>query len=479
MSTTNIVVLVCYIILMIVVAAWFSRKKSMQDGSDFIMAGRSLPTFVLGGTLLATFVGSGSIIGGASFVFSNGPLPGIFFFMGTFVGIIFLALMSRRIRTNSFNTVPELFRARFGPATSVIGTVVVLVAFIGIAAYQFTGAGYIFSLITPLSEVQGTIVALILIGFLALSGGLKSVAWTDFLSSILVVLGLGAALVWVFINDIGGVGGYVNQLDPAFKTLTGTLNPVQILGYFLPLFLLVLGDQNMHQRIGAAKDPATAFKAILVFFFGTALVVAPIILLASGATIVNPGSDPDMAILGLAAGEFTPPIIGAVILTAALAIIVTTGSSYLLTCSGNIVYDLVFRPGTARRERPGAERRELLVSRVGVAVIAILGYVMVQFFPTLLALQMYAYTMYGAAITPVVIAALFWKRATAAGAIVSMIAAGLTTIGWEVFGPGDQVASVVVALPVAVISLVIVSLLTPRRAPVPEGDTAATETARV
>lgn len=479
MSTTNIVVLVSYIILMIVVAAWFSRKKSMQDGSDFIMAGRSLPTFVLGGTLLATFVGSGSIIGGASFVFTNGPLPGIFFFLGTFVGIIFLALMSRRIRQTSFNTVPELLRSRFGSVTSVIGTVVVLVAFIGIAAYQFTGAGYIFSLITPMSEVQGTIVALILISFLALSGGLKSVAWTDFLSSILVVLGLGVALVWVFVNDFGGIGGYVNQLDPAFTSLTGTLNPVQILGYFLPLFLLVIGDQNMHQRIGAAKNPATAFKAIVVFFFGTALCVAPIILLASSATIINPASDPDMAILGLAAGEFTPEILGAVILTTALAIIVTTGSSYLLTCSGNIVYDLVYRPGTARRERSGAERRELLVSRVGVAVVAVLGYVMVQFFPSLLALQMYAYTMYGAAITPVVIAALFWKRATAAGAIVSMLAAGITTIGWEVFGPGDQVASVVVALPVAVITLVVVSLATPRRSATPEVATAAPDSARV
>ncbi|GAA2097426.1 sodium:solute symporter family protein [Brevibacterium salitolerans] len=470
MSMTNIVVLVLYLALMIGVAAWFSRRKSIRDGGDFIMAGRSLPTFVLGGTLLATFVGSGSIIGGASFVFTNGPLAGIFFFMGTFVGIVVLGLMSRRIRKSSFNTVPELLRARFGPLTGVIGTVLVLVAFIGISAYQFTGTGYILSLITPLSEVQGTIVALVLIGFLAVSGGLKSVAWTDFLSSLLVVLGLGGALAYLFVSDLGGIGGYVDQLDPAFRSVTGVLGPLQILGYFLPLFLLILGDQNMHQRIGAAKDTATAFKAILVFFVGAVLVVGPIILLASSASILNPESDPDMAILGLAAGEFVPETLGAVILVAALAIIVTTGSSYLLTCSGNIVYDLVFRPGSRRQREAAAEperaqRQEVRISRLSVAGVAVLGYVMVQFFPSLLALQMYAYTMYGAAITPVVIAALFWKRASAAGAIASMVAAGAVTVCWEVLGPVEQVASVVVALPVSLLVLVTVSLAVPQRSP--------------
>ncbi|WP_051297365.1 sodium:solute symporter family protein [Brevibacterium album] len=469
MSATSIVVLALYLALMIGVAAWFSRRSAIRDGGDFIMAGRSLPTFVLGGTLLATFVGSGSIIGGANFVFTNGPLAGIFFFLGTFAAIIVLGFMSRRIRESSFNTVPELLRERYGPATGVIGTVLVLVAFIGIGAYQFTGTGYILSLITPLSEVQGTIIALVLICFLAVSGGLKSVAWTDFLSSALVVLGLGSALVWIFAADFGGIGGYVDQLDPAFRSVTGVLGPLQILGYFLPLFLLILGDQNMHQRIGAAKDAATAFRAILVFFVGALLVVGPIILLASSASILNPGSGPDMAILGLAAGGFVPETLGAVILVAALAIIVTTGSSYLLTCSGNVVYDLVFRPGGRRQREAAADperarRQEVLISRLSVAGVAVLGYVMVQFFPSLLALQMYAYTMYGAAITPVVIAALFWKRASAAGAIASMIAAGAATVAWEVFGPVEEVASVVVALPISVVVLAAVSLAVPQRA---------------
>lgn len=456
MNLTFVIVLVAYVALMIGIAAWFGRASAMKDGEDFVLAGKSLPTWVLAGTLLATFVGSGSIIGGANFIFSNGPLAGILFFAGTFCGIIVLYFIAPQVRKNGFRTVPELFESKFGRPVRVAGTVIILVAFVGITAYQFTGAGYILTLITPLTTTQATVVATVLITFLSLSGGLKSVAWTDFLSAVLIVISLLGALIWVFTQDLGGIGSYVDRLDPAFKSFTGVLTPWQILGYFLPLFLLILGDQNMHQRLAAARSPKVARNATILFFIGAALIVAPIIFLASGSSILMPEINPDMAILALAEGEFTPAGIGAVLLVAALALIVTTGSSYLLTCSGNVVYDLVFIKNKAR----GDSRTGVLVGRVSVLAIAVLGFIMVQFFESVLELQMYAYTMYGAAITPAVLAALFWKRVTAAGALSSMIAGGVVTVLWEVSGRSADINSVIPALPAAVLVLIVVSLVT-------------------
>lgn len=452
----NIIVLITYILLMVAIAAWLGKRSKMKTGTDFVLAGQSLPAWVLAGTMLTTFVGSGSIIGGASFVFQNGPLAGIFFFLGTLLGALTLGFLAQKIRRKSFHTVPQLLRTRFGNSTGVIGTVIVLIAFTGIAATQFTGAGYIFSLITPLSQTQGAVIAVLLITFLALAGGLKSVAWTDFLSAVVIIIGLVVAVGFVLVQDIGGFGSYVDRLDPALSSVTGPLTPLQILGYFLPLFLLCLGDQNMHQRLSAAKSPRTAQRAAFLFFAGGLMMVIPIILLASSATIVNPGSDPDMAVLGLAAGGFTPEVVGAVILVTALALIVTTGSSYLLTCSGNIVYDLIFRGRESTEQaQPG---KQVLTARVSVVVVAVCAYILVQFFPTLLDLQMYAYTMYGAAVTPAVLAALFWRRVSAAGAVASMLTGGVATVLWEVFG--DGVNSVVVAFPIAAAVLVITSLAT-------------------
>ncbi|MDK4238374.1 sodium:solute symporter family protein [Corynebacterium propinquum] len=456
----NVIVCISYLALMIAISAWFSRKKEVNGGEDFVIAGQSLPSFVVAGTLLTTFVGSGSIIGGASFAFQNGPLTGIFFFLGTLVGALILGIGAKTIRRKSFHTVPELLRSRFGRPASVLGTILVLLAFIGIAATQFTGAGYIFSLITPLSASQGTIISLFLITFIAMSGGLKSVAWTDFLSALLIIIGLLLALAYIFIQDFGGFGSYVDRLEPSMKSVTGNLTALQILGFFLPTFLLCLGDQNMHQRLAAAKSENSAQRATIFFFIGGLFIIAPVILLASAASIINPDSDPDMAVLGLAAEDFTPTGVGAIILAAALALVITTGSSYLLTCSGNVVFDLL---GQHRNKKPESTDtldagQQLRIARVSVIVIAILGYVLSSFFPTFLSLQMYAYTVYGAALTPVIWAALFWSRASRSGAITSMIVGVTVTIGWEIFGEG--VNSVVVALPFSVAALVVISLCT-------------------
>lgn len=456
MQPVHVLILVGYILLMVLIGAWFSRRKTVSSGDDFMLAGRSLPAPVLAGTLLATFVGSGSIIGGASFVYTYGPVAGMFFFGGTVVGIVCLYFMATKVRRLSHHTIPEMLEARFGTPVRMIATVIILVAFVGITAYQFTGAGSILSIITPLSPAQGTIVAAILITFLALGGGLKSVAWTDFVSIIVIVIALVGTLAVVFIADVGGIGGYVDRLDPALASLTGSLTPVQLLGYFLPLFLLILGDQNMHQRLASGRDEGTARKATIGFFAGAVLLIGTIILLASSSSFLLPDIDPGQAILGLAATDLVPVGIGGLLLAGALALIVTTGSSYLLTCSGNIVYDLVLR----RRTGTADSTRALKLGRWAVLAVTVFAYVLGQFFPSVLALQMYAYTMYGVAITPVVLAALFWKRATSWGAIAGMVVGGVVTVVWESSGRSADINAVVVALPVAVAALVVVSLTT-------------------
>ncbi|MDO5744401.1 MAG: sodium:solute symporter family protein [Micrococcaceae bacterium] len=461
MQITHVLILVGYVALMIVVGAWFSRSKAISTGEDFLLAGRSLPAPVLAGTMLATFVGSGSIIGAASFIYQYGPWAGVLFFSGTFTGIIFLLMLAPKVQRLAKYTVPQILEIRFGKVVRIIATIIILVAFIGIAAYQFTGAGYIISLITPLSASESTIAATVLITFLALGGGLKSVAWTDFISIAIVAISLIALMIYIFSVDLGGIATYVDGLDPIQKSLTGGLSPLQLLGYFLPVFLLLLGDQNMYQRIAAAASEKTARFGMLLFFFGSFFIIIPIILLASASAVLQKGINPDTAILSLAGTDFSPAFLGGLLLTGAFALIVTTGSSYLLTCSGNIVHDLVVQ----LRRGKTTDRQAMVIGRWGVLAVAVLGFVMVQFFPSVLSLQMYAYTMYGVAITPALLAALFWKRATGIGVAASMIAGGAATIVWETNGLSQTIMNgVIFSLPVSLLVLVVVSYLGKRPA---------------
>jgi SSS family solute:Na+ symporter/sodium/proline symporter len=77
-----------------------------------------------------------------------------------------------------------------------------------------------------------------------------------------------------------------------------------------------------------------------------------------------------------------------------------------------------------------------------------------------LSVALLAYTIYGAAITPSLIAAFFWKRATATGAIASIISGTATTLIWKQFVEGP-VDAVLPAISVSVLTLILVSLLSP------------------
>lgn len=78
-------IIMAYLVLMVVLGFYFARR--VKSSEDFMVAGRTLSSWVLAGTLLATFVGSGTIVGGASFIYQFGPIASIFFFIGNPIGI--------------------------------------------------------------------------------------------------------------------------------------------------------------------------------------------------------------------------------------------------------------------------------------------------------------------------------------------------------------------------------------------------------
>ncbi|OOC52777.1 MULTISPECIES: sodium:solute symporter family protein [Nocardiopsis] len=455
MQTTHLVILAVYILAMIGIALYFMRSGRLRGGDDFLFAGRSLPRPVMIATMLVTWVGSGTIIGGANFAYTYGPTAGLVFFAGTPLGILVLLLAARRIRRASRHTIPELLEVRFGIGVRTVAAVVTAVAYLGLTASQFVGGGYVVSLVTPLTATQGTVLVAVVVTLLTVSGGLFSVAYTDFFSAILIVLGLFVSLPLVF-AAVGGPTAYWEGLPEQATTFTGGLTALQLLGYFLPLFLLLLADQNMYQRLAAARDEREARFSTLGMLVGSFFVFVPVVLLATAAAVLMPGINGDMAILSLASEGYMPAVLGGLILAGAVAFVITTGSSYMLSAASNIAYDLYARFTGDRAD----ERRKLVVQRLSVLGIAVLGFALGLFFPTVLELQMYSYTVYGAAITPVVLSVLFWRRATTAGAVAALVAGAATTIGWQVAGTPGGLNAVVVALPAALVALVVASLAT-------------------
>ncbi|MGM0990260.1 MAG: sodium:solute symporter family protein [Bacillota bacterium] len=449
-----LVAVVIYLVFMALIGVYFA-KKSVKNSDDFMVAGRSLPLFVVMGTLLATFVGSGTVVGGASFIYQYGPFAAIFNLSGGIVGAIILYFIASKIREIEIYTVPDLLERRFGKAALYISSVIIIFAFVGITAYQFTGGAYVLQLTTGIPLEIGAIIMCALVIFLTVSGGLFSVAYTDALSAILIIIGFLFGVPFA-LNAVGGFEGLSLSLPEMNKSWNGGLSFPQLLGFFLPLFLLVLGDQNMYQRFSAAKDPNVARKSTIGFFVGSVFVISLTIILATTSIVLFPEIKPDTAILSLAI-DGVPLVIGLLILCSAVAFIITTATSYLLSASGNIVSDLIQRSSKSKL----SESKLLWYNRVIVVVLGVLAYVLGQFFPSVLAIQMYSYTMYGASLTPAILATVLWKNATKAGVISSMLVGGSATMIWEIGldRPLDW-NSVLFALPLSVLTLVIVSLAT-------------------
>lgn len=453
-NTVFLSAIIAYFILMVLLGLWYSRKVRTSD--DYMVAGRSLSRLVLAGTLLATWCGAGTIIGGANFTYQYGPLASVFYLAGPPIGIIVMFFfLATRIRGLGQYTIPQIIEIHYGPAVRVITGVAILLAYVGIAAEQFGTLGYILNLTTGMPERAGAAIGGFVMVVSAVAGGLLAVAYTDAISAIVVTAGLVAGFIFVLVH-MGGFGTIMSSLPAGHKTWLGGLTPIQMIGFSLPVLFLFLGDQNMYQRISSARDERTAKQSVPVLLAGVLVFSFIVLVISSASVTLLPGINPDTAVIGLAAKSM-PVGVGALILVAAVGLAVTTGNSFLLSGTANFVYDIY---GVAAKN-PLSQRRQLLYSRVLLVVLGVIGYFLAEFFPSVLAIQLYSYTMYGAAITPSLLALFFWRRATSAGALASIITGAATTIIWEIpLSRPYELNSVVISLPLSIIALVAGSLAT-------------------
>ncbi|MCB9915140.1 MAG: sodium:solute symporter family protein [Planctomycetes bacterium] len=479
-------VLALYLLALVALGARKARGVRTQE--DFALAGRGLSGVVLCGTLLATWIGTGSIFGNAQKGYEDG-LAAFVLPLSSAAGIVVLFLLASRLRRMEHVTVQDILDARFGVVVRVAGTLTLLAGYLVIVSYQYRAGAAVLERVVPglAGPAAVAAVALFVVVYTALAGML-SVAYTDLANGVLMVLGLGAALAWT-LHHAGGPAAVLEQLEPAQRD-PWHYGPAKVVSYLLPAFLLILGDANMYQRFFSARDPLTARRAAAGMFFGVLLLDWMIVGLAvCAAALVHRGelsapANSGHTIVHLAF-EALPAGLGAVLCATVLAVVVSTADSYLLSPASAVVRDLY-----QRFLRPQADGRELVrasrwvVALLGAAALG-LAFTSERFFEVAL----FAYTLYGAAITPPLLAALFWKRATTAGALASMVVGLGSAVAWHV-GLGARLAEALragghaqaaafvgdldAALPAVLVSLaalVLVSLLGAPRVTTPAAGT--------
>ena len=444
-----------YLAFMVIVSFVLSRKK-VKNSDDFAVAGRKLPMIILIGTLLATWCGGGGITGSAGLTYSNGPLFGILIFAGAPVGMVLLYFISGAVRKATTYTIPELFELRYGRSARILATICIVLAYTGTTASQFMAAGNILSISSGIDYVKASIFCILFMAALACMGGMVSVAYTDALSAFLMIGGFFIAIVSLS-GNFGGFGNILANLPPEKQGLTGSLTFAQTLGYIFPLLFLILGDQNMIQRFSAAKNSKEAQKSNAGLVIAEIVVVALIIGLCTVAIPYYPTNDKPDTILFQLAADFMGPVLGGIVMAACMSFVITTGDSYLLSTASNLTYDIYAQ----FINKDADDKKKLLVLRLSVIIVAVVAFALGFYFPDILSVQMYAYTMYGASITPALLCALFSKNVTKAGGIAGILTGAVVTIIWDVIlhSPG-AIKSAIVSVPLAFLAIFIVSMAT-------------------
>ena len=456
-----------YLSFLILVGTY--RSRQVKTGDDFLVAGRTLPARVLVFTLLATWVGSGSLFGGAGLGYRAG-FPALWQSAGAWVGIALVYFIAPRVRRIAQYTVPDILELRYGPAARVLGTITTVLAYATIAAYQFRGGGRLLGLVSGVDPDTGAFITMVFCVVFTSLAGMLSVAYLDVGNGILMTVGVMLAVVFL-VGDAGGIGASLSALRPDQLSVFGTLGPQASLALFLPTMFLLLGEANMYQKFFSARDERAARRAVVAWIVGTIVVETLIDSTGVLASTVMPGlSDAQSEeIVIRVATDLLPSFMGILLVCGAAAIIVSTANSFLLTPATNLIRDVY-----QRFINPGVTDRQLIVyTRVAVAVLGVLGYVAGNFFPTILAMALWAYTMYGAGITPALLGALLWRRATAQGGVASILVGMLTTLVWEIVALARGVdgapayllglETAYPALALSISTLVVVSLATPRQ----------------
>jgi SSS family solute:Na+ symporter len=449
-----------------------SRLRKTQTKADYLVAGRSLPAIVLVFTLLSSWIGSGSLLGGAENAYKHG-FAALWQSAGGWAGLLLIYFIAPRARKFAQFTIPDLLEARYNQTARVLGVIAILFTYTAITSYQLIGGGDILHLVFPsaISPDAGKyLIAAFVIVFTAIAG-MSSVAYMDVLIGILATVTITLALPFL-IHRAGGWSNVHASLPPTHFQVLGDFNLIQALELFLPTMLLMLGNQSMYQKFFSAKSEKAARQAVVGWVIGTVILESIIVALAVVASVVFPSGevhDHPREVIAWSALHGVPYWLGPLLMGAVFAKIISTANNYLFSPATNLVNDVF-----TRYLAPDASNRVILI--VSRCMVVLLGcWALYQALHTQSVLQktLYAYTIYSAALTPVVLAAFYSRRANAAGAVSAIGIGTVVTVFWDTDFVHHHLPAVLAArdaifpaLLASLLCLVVVSALT--RPPRPE-----------
>ncbi len=420
MNTLNLVLFVLYLVFTVALGLWVARRKS-SNAKEYFLAGEGLPWYAIGGSIIAAnistehFIGMVGVAYGVGFVVAQWEWGNVI----TLSALIWIFLPFY-IRGGLY-TMPEFLERRYNAHCRYLFAVCCLVLWVvaQMAVVMLAGAKAMRGMF-DMNEVV-TIVALsVLAGSYTIYGGLKSVAWTDFLQFVVMMIG-GLVVAWIGLDKVGGLGALMHSAPEKFKIIYPVTDKDYPWFGVWTLFLSVgiwynCTNQFIVQRCLGAKSEWDARMGVV--FAGFMKVLLPLLIVVPGiiAFKLYPSlPDKDLAFPKLVR-DLLPVGLSGIVMAGLASGMLSHISSVLNSCSTVFTMDL-YKPLL-----PGNKSEEHLVS-VGrwsgfvillIATLLAIWFTRQQLGVFLLIQNIGAWV--AAPIAAVFLVGVLWGRATAAAA---------------------------------------------------------------
>ena len=445
--------------LVVTIGIGLMAARRVKSSADYAIAGRHLPLYMIVTTTFATWFGSETVMGiPAKFV--QGGLHGVVedpFGAGSCLILVGVFFASRLYRMTLL-TISDYYRERFGRSVEIICSLIIMVSYLGWVSAQVTALGLVFNVLSAgaVTIPAGMMIGVVSILAYTLFGGMWSVAVTDFIQMIILVVGLAVLAVFAG-QQAGGADKVINlAISQDMFKFWPEPNFHDIIFFFASAITIMLGSipqQDVFQRVMSANNESAATKGpilggvfyILFAFVPMFLVVSALIIMPEQAKALIE-QDPQKVLPTLVI-EKMPFVMQVLFFGALLSAIKSCASATLLAPS------VTFTENIWRQFRKHqSDKQELRAMRVTVLVFSalVLAYAISMQGTSIYEMVSGAYqvTLVGAFV-PLVFG-LYWKRASTQGALFAIVLGLLTwllflmTPASELFPP--QLAGVLASL---------------------------------
>ncbi len=457
---------VLYLLVSIGIGLYAATR--VHNAKDFAVAGRHLPLPIVTATVFATWFGAETVLG-ISATFVKEGLGGVVAdpFGASLCLILAGLFFAGKLYRMNLLTIGDFYRARYNRAVEFIAAVCIVVSYLGWVSAQIMALGLVFNVVSggAVAQETGMVIGALIVLTYTTFGGMWSVALLDFVQMTVIMCGM-LFIAWFVSGMTGGVGAVVAHAEAAgklnFFPKGDYTHWVPFIGAWLTMMLGSIPQQDVFQRITAAKNQQTAVRGSVLggsLYFVFAFVP---MFLAYSATLVDPKvfsellQQDSQLVLPTLILEHTPVFAQVIFFGALLSAIMSCSSATLLAPSvaftENILKHFVLKHMT---DRQFLRAMRITLWCFGAVVLVVALNAELSIFK--MVESAYKITLV-AAFTPLAFG-LYWKRANTQGALTAMVMGLATWILCEVFKPSEIWPPQLVGLLVSMLGMVAGSLL--------------------